>query len=105
MICLDSASKKLKRFIMTITIYSRTDRIYLKKKVSYRNRQNERPKKKNGRKIFVETRNENKLKKVNSKLMDMIAKKLSEQSNGISIIREKKIIITFYIKSNFTELS
>lgn len=37
--------------------------------------------------------------------MDMIAKKLSEQSNGISIIREKKIIITFYIKSNFTELS
>lgn len=35
---------------MTITIYSRTDRIYLKKKVSYRNRQNERPKKKKWKK-------------------------------------------------------
>lgn len=69
--------------------------------MSYRKRQ------KTGRKIFVETRNENKFQKVNSKLMDMdmIAKKLSEQNNGISIIREKKIIITFYIKSNFTGLT
>lgn len=55
---------------MAITIYSRTDRIYFKR-CPIGNAKTKGQK--TGRKIFVETRNENKLQKVNSKLMDMEA--------------------------------